>query len=452
MQLTFMGATGTVTGSKYLLEHDKHKILVDCGLFQGVKELRLRNWAHFPIAPGKIDAVVLTHAHIDHSGYLPLLVLQGFKGPIYATKATIELCAILLPDSGHLQEEDAKRANKYGYSKHEPALPLYTQEDALEALKQFKEVDFDTPLSLFDGMDFSWHRAGHILGSSFIKVKAGDCELLFSGDIGRLQDPIMKPSAIMTKTDYLVIESTYGDRLHDKTDAFERIAQIINKTYERGGTVLIPAFAVGRAQSLLYYIYHLKQRKMIPDIPVYLDSPMAINATQLLLKNSDEHRLSLEECSAVCHAAQYLQTPEQSIAVDRDKTPKIIISASGMMTGGRVLHHLKVFAPNPLNTILITGYQAQGTRGDRLLRHEPMIKIHGGNVEVKADIELITNTSAHADYEEILSWLSHFEKKPKKVFITHGDINASLALKQHIETRLGWTCEIPKYLDKFELI
>lgn len=451
MKITFIGATGTVTGSKYLVEVGKKRLLVDCGLFQGLKELRLRNWAPIPFDVSKLDAVLLTHAHIDHSGYLPLLALQGFKGPIYATKATIELCSILLPDSGHLQEEDAKRANKYGYSRHQPAMPLYTQEDALRVLKQFKAVDRDTQVSVIEGCEARWSRSGHILGASCITLSADGREITFSGDVGRLHDPIMKPPVPLEPTDYLVIESTYGDRLHDTSDPFKTIADIINTTIVRGGSVLIPAFAVGRAQTMLYYIHHLKRRNMIPNIPVYLDSPMAIDATELLMKNSDEHQLAPEECASVCHVAKYLQTKDESMMVDRDKEPKIIISASGMMTGGRVLHHLKAYAPNPLNTILMTGYQAAGTRGARLLNHEPTVKVHGDLIDIKAQVELITNTSAHADYEEILTWLKQMKHAPKQVFITHGEPTASLALKNHIETRLGWRCTIPTYLQKVEL-
>lgn len=451
MKLTFMGATGTVTGSKYLIELNNKKILVDCGLFQGLKELRLRNWSPFPISPKLIDAVVLTHAHIDHSGYIPLLVKQGFKGRIYATKATKELCSILLPDSGFLHEEDARRANKYGYSKHHPAVPLYTQEDAYHSLKHFDEVDYDTLYPMPGEAEISWHRAGHILGSAFVQVQHNQKKVVFSGDIGRLNDPIMRPSELLKSADYLVIESTYGDRLHDKSDPLKVIADIINTTYSRGGTVLIPAFAVGRSQTILYYIYLLKQRNLIPDIPVYLDSPMAIDATELLLKNSGEHKLSPELCRAVCHVASYVQTSEESMAIDRDHEPKIIISASGMMTGGRVLHHLKVYVTNPLNTILMTGFQASGTRGDRMLQHEPTVKIHGDQYPVKAQLEVLTNASAHADYEEILAWLSHFEKAPQKVFITHGEPSASQALKEHIEKTYKWTCELPTYLQKVEL-
>lgn len=452
MKLTFLGATGTVTGSKYLMEVNDKKILVDCGLFQGLKELRLRNWSNFPVSPKSIDAVVLTHAHIDHSGYLPLLVKKGFKGRIYATKASIELCSILLLDSGYLQEEDAKRANKYGYSKHRPALPLYDQEDAQKALKHFEEVEYDTPYPMPGNCVISWHRAGHILGSAFVQFEYNHQKVLFSGDIGRLNDPIMRPSELMKEADYLIMESTYGNRLHDTADPMDFIANIVNKTWTRGGTVLIPAFAVGRAQTMLYYLYMLKQKKLIPDVPVYLDSPMAIDATELLLNNSNEHKLQPEEIRAVCHMATYVQTPDESMLLDLDHSPKIIISASGMMTGGRILHHLKVYATDPLNIILLTGFQASGTRGARMLNHEPTIKIHGDDYPVLAQIESLTNTSAHADYSEILLWLKHFTKAPKKVFITHGEPAAALALKQHIEKELGWNCEVPVYLEKAELL
>lgn len=451
MKLQFLGATGTVTGSKYLLESNGKKILVDCGLFQGLKELRLRNWSPFPIKPSTIEAVALTHAHIDHSGYLPLLVKNGFKGPIYATKATIELCSILLPDSGYLQEEDAKRANRYGYTKHQPALPLYTREDADRALKQFQVVEYETPYPLFDNANFSWYRAGHILGSSFIQIETQGIKTLFSGDIGRLHDPIMKPSTIMTEADYLILESTYGDRLHEETDPQLMIAETINRTVKRGGTVLIPAFAVGRAQNMLYYLQQLKQKKLIPDLPIYLDSPMAIDATDILLHNQDEHLLGSELSRQVCKIAHYTPTPEESIAIDRDSQPKIIISASGMMTGGRILHHLKVFAPDERNTILLTGFQAAGTRGASLVAKAEAIKIHGQMIPVLAEVVTLDNASAHADYREILSWLSHFKRPPRQVYLTHGEPHSALALKQHIESTLGWSCVIPNYLDVVQL-
>lgn len=451
MKLTFVGATGTVTGSKYLLEIDDKRILIDCGLFQGLKELRLRNWSALPFKPSSLDAVVLTHAHIDHSGYLPLLVKNGFKGPIYATKATIELCSILLPDSGYLQEEDAKRANKHAYSKHHPALPLYTRMDAFAALKQFQEVEYELPVSLSEHGEFTWFRAGHILGSAFIQVTHSGTRILFSGDIGRWRDPVMKPSRIITEADYLILESTYGDRLHEKTNPEDEIADIVNTTVQRGGTVLIPSFAVGRAQSILYYLYQLKQANRIPDLPIYLDSPMAIDATEILLHNRDEHQLSPEQCRNICQSAIYIRTPEESIALNRNHMPKIIISASGMMTGGRVLHHLKMLAPDHRNTVLMTGFQAEGTRGEAMLRGVDAVKIHGQMVPVKAQIAVINNASAHADYDEILIWLKHFKKAPKKVFLTHGEPHASLALKGHIERELHWPCNVPEYLDSVNL-
>ncbi|MCC5015146.1 MULTISPECIES: MBL fold metallo-hydrolase RNA specificity domain-containing protein [unclassified Legionella] len=448
MQLTFLGATGTVTGSKYLLEVENKKILVDCGLFQGLKDLRLRNWNPLPFQPSSLDAVVITHAHIDHSGYLPLLVKNGFTGPIYATKATKELCAILLPDSGYLQEEDAKRANKYGYSKHHPALPLYTQEDALESLKQFEVVDYNKLYPLLNDCGFSWHRAGHILGSSFIQVENQGIKVLFSGDMGRLHDPIMKPAEIIRDANYLILESTYGDRLHDKTNPEDDIAAIVNKTIKRGGSILIPAFAVGRAQNILYYLYQLKKKKQIPDLPIFLDSPMAIDATEILLNNRDEHQFTREECLNVCRIATYVRTVDESIALNHHPMPKIIISASGMMTGGRVLHHLKAIAPDHRNTILMTGFQAAGTRGEKLLHHAQTIKVHGQMIPINAQIAVLNNASAHADYKEILTWLRHFKSPPKKVFLTHGEPQASVALKQHITDELGWHCDIPNYLDK----
>lgn len=448
LKIKFLGATGTVTGSKYLIMVDNKKILVDCGLFQGYKELRLRNWDPLPIDPKTIDAVVLTHAHIDHTGYLPRFVKDGFKGQIYATEATYDLCKILLPDSGHIQEEDAKRANKYGYTKHHPAFPLYTKEEGENALKQFKTVDFEKPYKILNDLTVTWHHVGHILGSAFVQFDAQGKRIVFTGDIGRLQDPVMKPPIFIQETDYLVTESTYGNRLHEKMNIQQHLAKIINQTAKRGGTLLIPTFAVGRAQSMLYHLSKLKESGSIPNIPIFLDSPMSINATKLLCKHSSEHQLSEHECQLACDVATYTHTPDESKAIDEQPMPKIIISASGMMTGGRILHHLKVFAPDPKSTILMTGFQAGGTRGARLLNGERELKIHGQMIPVKAQVELITNTSAHADYEEILIWLKHLKRPPKKVFITHGEPEAALSLKNKIESQLKWHCEIPVYLDE----
>lgn len=446
MKLTFLGGVGTVTGSKYLIEINNKKILIDCGLFQGRKDLRLQNWAALPIDPKTIDAVLITHAHIDHTGYIPLLIKNGFKGPIYATEATIDLCKILLPDSGYLQEEDAQRANRYGYTKHAPALPLYTKAEAIQSLNSFKPVNFGDPLHLFDDFEASWHRAGHILGASFILCKYEGTRILFSGDIGRLNDPIMKSPVSIESTDYLVIESTYGDRLHEVSNPMEKIAKIINRTAKRGGTVLIPAFAVGRAQAILYYLSKIKEANLIPDLPIYLDSPMAIDATKIMHRHPRDHHLSEEECRLTCLVAKYVNTAEESKWLDSQAFPKVIISASGMATGGRVLHHLKVFAPDQRNTILLSGYQAAETRGASMLEGKPEVKIHGEWIPIRAEVANISELSAHADYEEILTWMKGFQHPPRKVFITHGEPHASLSLKKHIEDRFGWTCSIPKYL------
>ena len=445
MKLTFLGATGTVTGSKYLLSVDDKKILVDCGLFQGYKELRLRNWSPLSFDPKSIDALILTHAHIDHSGYIPLLVKNGFKGNIYCTSGTRDLCSILLPDSGHLQEEEAYIANKYGYSKHHPALPLYTVIDAEIALKQFVPKDYNTVYQLFDEVSFQLRTAGHIIGSAYVRIQCRDTSLLFTGDMGRPHDSVMREPSVVEEIDYLVIESTYGNRLHEKDDPKDLLKNIINKTIHRGGSLIIPSFAVARAQTLLHYIAGLKKENAIPDIPVYLDSPMAISATDILCKHGEDHRLSESECKQVCNCATYVRTPEESKALDNNAFPKIIISASGMATGGRILFHLARYAPDYKNTILFVGYQAGGTRGARMLDGENEVKIHGQMIPVRAHIESMSNLSAHADYDEILAWLSHFKKPPKKIFITHGEPDAANALKAKIEERFGWNCLVPSY-------
>lgn len=452
MKLTFLGATGTVTGSKYLLEHAGKKVLIDCGLFQGLKDLRLRNWEKLPVDPASIEAVLLTHAHIDHSGYIPLLVKNGFQGTIFCSEATFDLCNILLPDSGYLQEADAERCNRYGYSKHQPALPLYTQKDAEQSLKQFKAVDFGKTYSLYEDLSFSLSRSGHILGASFIQIYGGKQSILFSGDLGRPDDPVMKPPVQIQQADYLVIESTYGNRRHRNSNPQEEIGVVIRNTVGRGGSVIIPSFAVGRAQSMLYYIYQLKKQKVIADIPVFLDSPMAINATKILFQHKNDHRLSGKLCEEVCRVAKYIHTPQESKQLDQNnELPAIIISASGMATGGRILHHLKHFLGDERNTILFTGFQAAGTRGERLLRGEKEIKIHGQMWPVLAQVAVLHNTSAHADYGEILDWLGHFKASPCKTFITHGEPEASAALKIKIDNQLDWETEVPSYMQTVTL-
>lgn len=451
MQLKFFGAAETVTGSRYLIEHKKKHVLVDCGLFQGHKELRLRNWQPFPVDPASIEAIILTHAHIDHSGYIPRLVKYGFKGKVYCSAATHDLCEILLRDCAHIQEEDAKRANRYGYTKHHPALPLYDRNDAEAAMDLFQSVEFGKTYKINDAIDFTLDPAGHILGAGFATIYNGKSRLLFSGDIGRMNDPIMEAPADPRSCDYLVLESTYGNRKHEQVDPRDELRDIIKSTVNKGGSVLIPAFAVGRAQSVLYYIHELHKAGEIPHVPVYLDSPMAIDATKIFFKHRSEHRLSDKEAEAVCGLPTYVRDVNESKELDHSPYPNILISASGMATGGRVLHHLKQYLGNHANTVLFAGFQAGGTRGDRLVSGEREVKIHGKMYPVKARIENLDNMSAHGDYTELISWVKRLPKAPKKIFITHGELSASEGLAAHIEEELGWPTEIPKHLQSVKL-
>lgn len=452
MFVDFLGATETVTGSKYLITAEGIKILVDCGLFQGQKALRLRNWQSLPIDVSQIDMVLLTHAHIDHSGYIPLLVKNGFRGTVYCTEATLDLCCILLPDSGHLQEEEALYANRKGYSKHHPALPLYTEEEAKEALSYFKTIPFGKPITINDSLGFQFHRAGHILGAASVSIRHHDITLLCSGDLGRECDPILFPPAKPNHADYLIIESTYGDTLHDTSPPQKKLGDIINQTAKRGGKVIIPSFAVGRAQLILFYLHQLIQQGDIPRLPIYVDSPMATSATKLLIEHKGLHKLSEKTVIEVCQTAHYVQSVEESIEIDSQPMPCVIISASGMITGGRILHHLNQLASDHRNTIIFTGFQAQGTRGDQILKGAKQIKLFGRYLTINAQVASLTNTSAHADYEELLNWMGYLPHRPRKVFITHGETEASLSLKKKIEQSLGWSCHIPSYEHHEELI
>lgn len=445
MQLTFLGATGTVTGSKYLVAASNKNILIDCGLFQGYKQLRLRNWAPLPIEARKIDAVVLTHAHLDHSGYLPLLVRDGFHGPIYCTRATRDLCGILLPDSGRLQEEEAEYANRHTFSKHRPALPLYTRRDAEQALARFTPVDYEYEFQV-DGARLTLRPAGHLLGAALVEVAADGSTLLFTGDLGRPNDPLLWPPSAPRPADYVVVESTYGNRRHDPRDPKILLAEVINRTAARGGVVIVPSFAVGRAQLLLYLIHQLKQAGAIPDLPVFLNSPMAASATQLYHQHRAEHRLTPEQCAAMGNVAHIVTTVEESKRLNDRREPMIVIAASGMATGGRVIHHLKTFAPDPRNTILFAGFQAGGTRGAAMLSGADAVKIHGAYVPLRAEVAYLDGLSAHADYVEILDWLSRFEAPPRQTFITHGEPAAADALRVHIEERLKWPCSVPEHM------
>ncbi len=451
MTIQFLGATSTVTGSKYLVHAAGKQVLVDCGLFQGFKQLRLRNWGQFPVDPKSIDAVVLTHAHLDHSGYLPLLVKNGYKGPIFCTEATADLCGILLPDSGHLQEEDARYANRRGFSKHRPALPLYTEEDAKRCLSQLRPVEFAQSIKIAPGVDMRLLLAGHILGAAMIEMRCEGRILLFSGDLGRPNDLVMQPPARVEHADFLVIESTYGNRRHDMKDPLDVLADVITRTVARQGVVIIPAFAVGRAQTLLYAIHLLKIARRIPDVPVYLNSPMAVDATNIYHRHRTEHRLTEEQCKSMCTTAKFVNSVEESKALNNKRGPMILISASGMLTGGRVLHHLKAFAPDARNTILLSGFQSGGTRGAALAAGAETVKIHGEQVPIRAEVATLSNLSAHADYVEMLDWLGHFSAPPRQTFITHGEPAAADALRQSIEEKLKWQCTVPEYLERASL-
>lgn len=451
MKLSFLGGVGTVTGSKYLVEANGTRLLVDCGLFQGFKQLRLRNWAPLPVDPKSITAVILTHAHLDHSGYLPLLIKNGFIGPVISTNATRDLCGILLPDSGYLQEKDAEFANRHGFSKHRPALPLYTAADAEAALARFRPRAFDEIYTVVPGIQIRFRRAGHILGAAIVELFHGDRTVVFSGDLGRPNDAIMVDPAPVAHADYLIVKSTYGDRRHDHNNAEKILAEVINRTVRRGGTVIIPAFAVGRAQSILYYLHRLKSTAQISDVPVFLDSPMAEEASDIFCKDFRDQKLSEQACRAICSVARYVRTPEQSKALTANLVPKIIISASGMATGGRVLHHLKHYAPDVRSTILFAGFQAGGTRGAAMTSGAKAVKIHGAYVPIHAEVHNLHMLSAHADADEIMGWLRHFEAPPHRTFVSHGEPAASDALRHRIEEELGWSCSVAEYREEVDL-
>lgn len=451
MQLTFLGGAGTVTGSKTLVSAGGRNVLVDCGLFQGLKQLRLKNREPLPVDPASIEAVILTHAHIDHSGYLPLLARNGFAGKVYCSQATLDLCAILLPDSGHLQEEEAEYANRAGFSKHKPALPLYTQQDAERCLSLFKPVAFNADVGIGTGMVLRFRPAGHILGAAIVELQVAGRRLVFSGDLGRPHDPVMRAPEAIRHADYLVVESTYGDRRHDPGDPRIRLGEIISRTAARGGVVIVPTFAVGRAQELMYYIHALKTSHAIPDVPVYLNSPMAVNATRIFRDHAAEHRLSPGLCDAVFSGIRVVNSVEESIRLNTMNGPMIILAASGMATGGRVVHHLKAFAPHPENTILFAGFQAAGTRGATMLAGAESVKIHGQYVPVRAEVEILSNLSAHADSEEIMAWLDHFDAPPIQTFVTHGEPVSADAMRHRIEERKHWRCKVPDYREQVEL-
>ena len=452
IKLTFLGGAGTVTGSKYLLEREGVRLLIDCGLFQGFKALRLRNWAPFPVAPESISAVLLTHAHLDHSGYLPLLAKTGLTGPVYCTDATRELCGILLPNSGHLQERDAEFANRHGFSKHKPALPLYKEEDAIHALEHFKAVRFGENVELPGGATARFLRAGHILGAASVLLEWGGTSVTFSGDIGRYDDPLMLDPETPSRTDYLLMESTYGDRSHDAGDVEDVLADIIGSTVHRGGTVIVPAFCSRPGAKALVYIRRLKKANRLPRLlPVFLDSPMAIDATPIFMRHADDQKLSPGQIKYLDDGIRYVHTGEESAALTANPMAKVIISASGMATGGRVLHHLEHYAPDPRSAILFAGFQAGGTRGAAMVAGVQSIKMYGQYVPVRAKVHNLSMLSAHADREELLRWAGGFQTSPRTAFIIHGEPSGADALRHALEEKYRWNCLVPDHGQTVEL-
>ena len=457
--LTFLGAARTVTGSKYLLEAEGQRILIDCGQFQGLKELRQRNWAAFPIHPSSIHAVVLTHAHIDHSGLLPRLVANGFHGRIYCTHGTADLCSLVLPDAGRLQEEDARLANRHRFSRHAPAMPLFTEADAYEALSHIETVDFDRPLIVAPGLQAEFTNAGHLLGSAFVRVSraaGGGQRILFGGDLGRYGRPVLPDPMPAPDAETLLLESTYGDRLHPDTDDAAVLERIVNDTTKRGGRVIIPAFAVGRSEEVLYWLKRLEDTGRVKPLPVYLDSPMAVAALNFYARREGELDPDVRQGTGELGAYatkrfQPVASPRESRELTASRDPAIIVSASGMATGGRVLHHLTATLPDARNTILFVGFQAQGTRGRALVDGAKAVKIHGATVPVEARIERIDSMSAHADSQEILRWLGTFRTPPRRTYLVHGEPMVQDVLKATIEKTSGWTVQIPQHGQKVEV-
>jgi metallo-beta-lactamase family protein len=459
-KLTFLGAAGTVTGSKYLVEAEGKRLLVDCGLFQGLKELRLRNWAPLPQKPGTFDWCVLTHAHLDHTGYLPRLVHDGFRGPIFADLATIELCNLLLPDSAHIMEEDAQNAQRGGYTKHDPALPLYTPADVEPVLNAFREIPRSDTFTISPQFTVRPHDAGHILGSSSLELTITEngkkTVVLFSGDVGRYDQPILKNPDAPPRCDVLLCESTYGDRDHPADSPEDALAEVVNRVAKRGGVIVMPAFAVGRTQTIMYIIRELENANRIPRLPVFVDSPMAISVTDLYMRHHEDHDLAFVTESKNgnpldAHTVHYMRTVEDSKKINDVKTPAIIISASGMATGGRVLHHIAQRAPDPRNAILLAGFQAEGTRGRALEEGAKTLRMYGEDVPVAAEVVNLRQFSAHAGKSELIRWLTGLPAPPRQTYLVHGEPAASAALKFTIESNFRWRVSLPAYLQTIDL-
>jgi metallo-beta-lactamase family protein len=459
--LEFLGAAGTVTGSKFLLETEGLRVLVDCGLYQGLKELRLRNWEPLPVEPGSIAHVVLTHAHIDHSGYLPRLSRDGFRGAVQATRGTADLLKILLPDSGRLQEEEAEYHNRRGTSRHRPALPLYTEDDAVRAAARVAGVGYGEPVTLTEAVSLSFVRAGHILGSAMLRVDLGTGaaarRIVFSGDVGRYNAPILPDPAPIGDADYIVVESTYGDRRHDPTPVPDQLQRVMTEAIARGGAIVVPAFAVGRTQELMYDLALLRRAGRLPRLPSYLDSPMAIDATEVYRAHPEDFDADMRALLADGRSPlewgefQIARTAAESKAINAVPGPVLIVSASGMATGGRVLHHLRQRLPDPRSTVLLVGYQAVGTRGRALEEKARWVRIFGADVPVRAHVETVPRLSAHADAHELLRWLSTATRPPRRLFVVHGEPEAAAALADRVRRELGWKVSVPAYRDRAEL-
>lgn len=450
-RVTFLGAAGTVTGSRYLVEAGSSRILVDCGLFQGYKLLRLRNWAPFPVEPASIDALILSHAHLDHSGYVPRLVRSGFRGRVWCTQATRSLCNILLPDSGRLLEEEASYANKKGSSKHHPAEPLYSEQDALLSLRRLHGVAFDEEFEPVPGVQASLRYQGHILGAAAVTLQYQGRRITFSGDIGRPDDAVMRAPAPPADSDWIVTESTYGDRTHPPGSLRDELGDVLRRVAARGGVVVIPAFAVGRAQLLLHLIAQLQGAGEVPPMPAYLNSPMARGVTDLYRDYPELHRIDGVALDALHRNTRVVTDAEESKALNRRHGPMVIVSASGMATGGRVLHHLAAFAPDPRNAIVLCGFQAGGTRGASIAAGATTVRIFGQDVPIRAEVVQLSAASAHADAGEIIDWLRSAPREPKTVFITHGEPGAADALRIRIQRELGWQAHVPDHLESASL-
>ena len=459
VKVKFLGGTGTVTGSRYLLDIGNFRILFDCGLFQGLKELRLRNWDTFPIDPSTVHAVIISHAHIDHTGYLPKLVKEGFKGPIYCTPPTADLMELMLLDSAKLQEEEAAYANAHKYSKHENPLPLYTSQDAQQVFSLLKEFHYDETIDISDQIKLVFRNAGHLLGAAiselFIKGDNQTKKIVFSGDLGRSSDIMLNSPTPIQTADILFVESTYGDKANPHGDPAKELARIVNLTFDNGGVLLIPAFAVGRTQGLLYHLHLLMQDNLIPDVPVYIDSPMATSATYLYYKFPRYHKVKFNQSEFArqleTNMLVFVKNSKHSKTLNEIKRNAIIISSSGMMTGGRILHHMYHRLRNKQDTLLISGYQAEGTRGRRLVDREPIIRIFGEDVPVNCHIENMTGFSAHADRDELFAWLANFSDKPKLTFTVHGEDPTLSRYAQAIRDRMNWNVIVPAYMESVEL-